>query len=404
MNLRTKLFWVALLYFAQGFPFGIVYDLLPVYFRTHEVALRDIGFLSFIGMPWTFKVFWSPLVDRFGTRQRWIIACLLGMGTLLACLPFANPAVSHLADDGATVLRPATVVWGLLLVFTTLSATQDIAIDAYTIGLMDKGEEGAANSLRVSAYRVAMIAAGGGLVALATWFSWNVIFFAGAGIFVLLALVVPRTPSVAVPEEAKRELFGPLWLWVKRSGGWAVLVFILIYKVGDAAMAPMLKPFWIDRGLSPAEIGLVSTTVGIIASVVGAMVGGAWITRIGIFHGLWVLGLFQALSNLGYAGAALWDIPREGIYAASIVESFCGGLGTAAFLSFLMNVCDKEHAAVQYALLSALFGFSRSISGGFSGWGTEHLGYAAYFGTTFLLALPAYLLLPWVRRWIRERQ
>jgi len=403
MRLRTKLLWVVLFYFAQGFPFGVVNDLLPVYFRTHGVALRDIGFLSFIGMPWTFKVFWSPLVDRFGTRQKWIVASLLGMGVILALLPLGNPAVAHVSEAGETVLRPARLVWGLLLVFTVLSATQDVAIDAYTIGLMDKGEEGAANSFRVSAYRVAMIAAGGGLVALATWLPWTTIFYIGAGIFLLLALIVPRSPAVPVPEESKMELFRPLWAWIRRSGGWAVLLFILVYKVGDAAMAPMLKPFWIDRGLSPAEIGLVSTTLGIVASVIGAMIGGAWITRIGIFHGLWVLGLLQAVSNLGYAGAALWDVPREGIYVAGVVESFCGGLGTAAFLSFLMNVCDKEHAAVQYALLSAIFGLSRSISGGFSGWGTEHLGYATYFGTTFLLALPAYLLLPWVRRWIRER-
>ena len=404
MRLRTKLVWVALFYFAQGFPFGVVYDLLPVYFRTHHVALRDIGFLSFIGMPWTFKVFWSPLVDRFGIRQRWVIASLLGMGAVLALLPFGDPAVAHVGKDGEVLLRPATLVWGLLLVFTVLSATQDIAIDAYTIGLMDKGEEGAANSFRVSAYRVAMIAAGGGLVALATWLPWTTIFYLGAGIFLVLALLVPRSPVVPVPEEAKKALFRPLWIWLRRSGGWAVLLFILVYKVGDAAMAPMIKPFWIDRGLSPGEIGLVSTTLGIAASVIGAMIGGAWITRVGIFHGLWALGLLQAVSNLGYAAVALWDVPREGIYAAGVLESFCGGLGTAAFLSFLMNVCDKEHAAVQYALLSALFGFSRSISGGFSGWGTEHLGYASFFGMTFLLALPAYLLLPWVRRWIRERE
>jgi len=162
-------------------------------------------------------------------------------------------------------------------------------------------------------------------------------------------------------------------------------------------MGPMIKPFWVDRGLTPAEIGLISTTLGVVATVLGALAGGAWIARIGIFRGLWILGLFQALSNLGYAGVAQFQLSRGFLYSASVFESFTGGMGTAAFLSFLMNVCDKEHAAVQYALLSALFGFSRSVAGAFSGWGTEHLGYAAYFGLTFLLALPAYALLPFVR-------
>jgi PAT family beta-lactamase induction signal transducer AmpG len=182
----------------------------------------------------------------------------------------------------------------------------------------------------------------------------------------------------------------------------AVFLFILTYKVGDASMGPMVKPFWLDRGLSVAEIGLISTTFGVVATIAGAILGGAWIARIGIFRGLWLLGLLQAFSNLGYATVAQLDLPRGYLYAASMVESFTGGLGTAAFLSFLMNICDKEHAAVQYALLSALFGFSRSISGAFSGWGAERLGYASYFFITFLLAFPAYGFLPWVRRWIRE--
>ena len=165
----------------------------------------------------------------------------------------------------------------------------------------------------------------------------------------------------------------------------------------------MVKPFWIDRGLSPAEIGLISTTVGVLATIAGAVLGGIWVNRFGIFHGLWALGLVQAGSNLGYAAVAQFDLPRGFLYGASIFESFSGGLGTAAFLSFLMNICEKEHAAVQYALLSALFGLSRSVAGGVSGWGAERLGYASYFGLTFLLAFPAYALLPWVRSWVRGR-
>jgi len=390
-DLRRKLVWVALLYFAEGFPFGLVYEMFPVYFRTAGVSLREIGLLSMLGLPWSLKVFWSPLVDRFGDRRAWVSACLAGMAAILLVLP---------------VFPPGTVGWtlrGLLLLFTILSATQDIAIDAYTVGLMNPGQEGPANSVRVAAYRAAIILAGGGIVALSHLLSWPVLLRLAAVVPLILALSAWRAPRVAVPVEARRALFRPLWLWLRRPGGIAVFVFILLYKVGDASMGPMVKPFWLDRGLTSAEVGLVSTTFGMLATIAGALVGGVWIARIGIFRGLWALGLLQALSNLGYASVGWLDLGRGYVYAASVFESFTGGLGTAAFLSFLMNICDREHAAVQYALLSAVFGFSRSISGGFSGWATERLGYGDYFGVTFLLAFPAYALLPWVRAWVRER-
>lgn len=449
LPLRRKLFWVGLLYFAEGFPFGIIYDLLPVYFRSFGVSLKDIGLLSLIGLPWSLKILWSPLVDRYGQRKHWTTAALLGMGLLLALVPLfpAGP--------------PTRALWMVLLGFTILSATQDIAIDAYTIGLMDKGEEGAANSLRVSTYRAALIVGGGGLVALADLLPWSVMLLTGSAIFFALAIAAWRSPRLSIqgqpwsafPREATqwltrswvpriaagaalvllllgrssegfaRWLAGPsaipigsfalivllvifypaLRMWRTRWSGIAVFAFVLIYKLGDSSMGPMVKPFWKDRGLSNAEIGLISTTVGVVATVVGSMVGGIFCARRGIFHGLWLLGAAQALSNLGYAAVAQFELPRGAIYGASVLESFTGGMGTAAFLSFLMNLCDKESAAVQYALLSALFGFTRSVAGAASGWATEQMGYASFFLLTFFLAFPAYLLLPWVRGWIRER-
>jgi PAT family beta-lactamase induction signal transducer AmpG len=181
-----------------------------------------------------------------------------------------------------------------------------------------------------------------------------------------------------------------------------IFLFVLTFKLGDASMGPMVKPFWVDRGLSVEEIGTVSTTVGAILTVLGALLGGAVTSRWGIFHGLWTLGLLQAVSNLGYAAAAALGAGRVGIYSASMCESFTGGLGTAAFLAFLMHICDKRRAATEYALLSALFGLTRSLAGTFSGWGTEQIGYANYFALTFLLSFPAFALLPWVKSWAED--
>ena len=171
-----------------------------------------------------------------------------------------------------------------------------------------------------------------------------------------------------------------------------------------------VKPFWVDYGKAiwPTDddlmfqIGLFPTTFGIVLSVIGALMGGAFISRYGIFHGVWFLGLLQAVSNLGYALVYWLNLGRFGLYGASMFESLSGGLGTAAFLAFLMNVCDKEHATVQYAFLSSIFSLTGRLIGGFSGLGAERYGYGNYFAITFVLSLPAYALLPWVAGGIKE--
>jgi len=199
MSLRRKLFWVSVLYFAEGFPFGIAVDNLPVYFRVHGVSLTEIGLMSLLGMPWTLKVLWSPLVDRFGTRQRWIVSCLVTMAVVLALVPSVPAA------------PPSPLLWGLLILLTTASATQDIAIDAYTIGFLESGEEGVANGVRVAAYRVALIVGGGGLVILAGSLGWPVVFYAAAAITIGLALLTWGTPPLHLPPaDRQQQWFRPL--------------------------------------------------------------------------------------------------------------------------------------------------------------------------------------------------
>jgi PAT family beta-lactamase induction signal transducer AmpG len=175
----------------------------------------------------------------------------------------------------------------------------------------------------------------------------------------------------------------------------------MLYRVGDRALGPMIKPFWVDRGFTDEETAFVSTTLGALALVAGAVVGGVVVARVGIHRSLWVLGLLALASNLAYAlAAAMPEAGATGVYAASVVESFCGGLATAAFMSFLMRVCEKEHAAVQYALLTALYALAGSAVAMPSGALTERFGYAAYFAVTAAFALPAFAFLPGVRSWL----
>ena len=395
---RQKLGIVALLYFIQGAPAAILWEVLPVYFRINGVSLRAIGGLRLLELPYSLKVFWSPLVHRFGDRRLWVMACMLGIAAVLFALPFVD-----VAGVGLIVLV-------LILALTTLSATQDIAIDSYSVGLVNRDEEGAANGVRASAYRVALVFAGGGLVFLAAVLAWNSLFILAGIVFTLLGFAALAIPRLKLPDEARTH-------WWKGFAGWAgtwrvlpLIAFVLTYKLGEFAIGPMVKPFWVDYGKSiwPVQddlmfqIGLFPTTFGIVLSVVGALAGGAFISRYGIFHGVWFLGLLQAISNVSYSLVEWFDLGRFGLYGASMFESVSGGLGTAAFLAFLMNVCDKEHATVQYAFLSSVFSLTGRLIGGISGLGAEKYGYGNYFAITFLLSLPAYVLLPWVKQWIHE--
>ena len=477
--LKSKLFWVGVLYFSEGFPLGVFYEIFPVYFRQQGVELRQIGVLSLLGLSWTLKFLWAPAIDYFRRHRRWMAAVDVAMGG--AMIYFAVQA-----GFGPSV-------WMAIGVFTMLSATNDIAIDGYTIELLSKDELGLANGIRIGMYRVGMLASGAVLMA-SDAIGWSGAFVCAAVIFFGLAVVsltapperqvvvprasigneiaalarspfalmavaalalgvvwlvngvtkwservdgfwlwsaagalalaglvalagrargetaTPATPS-PVPDDALTGgvVFGALLELLRRPGIVPVLVFILVFKLPDAAMGFMVKPFWVDAGFTAAQIGLVSVNIGLGLSIAGGIAGG-WITdRIGILHALWILGLVQAASNLGYWIAALMlpvvapgtPVPIEHqtvLYAASALESFTGGLGTAAFLAFLMAIVRKDRAATEYALLSSVFALSRSVAGFVGGLGAQSMGYANWFLLTFFLVLPSLLLLPWVKR------
>jgi PAT family beta-lactamase induction signal transducer AmpG len=391
MDLRRKLTWIAVLYFAEGLPFGIAYDVWPVYFRVHGVSLANIGLMSLLSLPWTWKMLWAPLVDRFGARQQWISASLLAL---------AVATVAIIPQDAG---HPSWLLWGVLLAFTAASATQDIAIDAYAVDISTPEETGAINGVRVSAARIALLVGGGGVMMLAELTGWTPLWIALAATFLVLSVIAYASPRVPLDQKERRNPIGPVLRWLLRWEMLPVLLFVPLFKLGDSLLGRMVKPFWVDRGYSLKEIGLISVTLGVILTIVGALAGGWFVKRYGIFHSLLWLGIAQALPHLGYAAVAQFSLPRESIYVASMLESFTQGLGTAAFLSFLMNLCDREHAATQYALLSALFALTRDVVGAFSGIGVERLGYPMYFAFTAVITIPMLALLPLIRKRIREK-
>lgn len=384
-SLRARLAWLAALSFASGFPFGLVNETLPVYLRTHGAGLVEIGLISAVSFPWTFKFVWAPLVDRLGSRRQWIVGCLAGLTLLTVLL-----GVLELGEL-------ARWFWLLLVVMVTLSATQDVAIDAYTIEATTTRELGVANSVRIATYRIAMFTAGGLLIWMAGRNGWPVSFLTGAtmiGALTIAALFIPEPTRVVATAASVWE---PLRALLARPGIWAVIVFALLFKIDIYAMEPMTRPFWVDRGFTLEEIGGILTPGRIVATVGGAVLGGLVTTKLGIFRGLWTLGLVQALSSLGYAGVASIPTSKPLIITAALFENFAHGLGTAAFLAFLMSVCERRYAATQFAVLSALLALSRTLAGGASGVLAEWMGYGDYFFLTFLLAIPAFALLPWIK-------
>ncbi len=302
LSRSLKFLVVFVLYFAEGVPFGFVYTTLSYYLRSRGVPLEQIGILSLLGLAWSLKVLWSPLADRFGTRAAWLVpAQVLVILSMLGLAYLANAPVT-------------LAFWVLVGVLCLASATQDLAVDAYTIDLLDTDELGMANGIRIGAYRVGLIAAGGGVLILSDLVGWSPTFVGVAVIMAALALTVvafgpfhQARPEVARAQTGKGfgQIKESVQVLMRHPHMGAIIVFILAYKAGDAFLGAMVSPFWRDMGFSGTQFGVASITVGKIPAIVGGFLGGMLTARWGISRALWVLGILQACSILGYWAAAL---------------------------------------------------------------------------------------------------
>jgi PAT family beta-lactamase induction signal transducer AmpG len=346
--------------------------------RAHAVPLAQIGMLGTIGLAWTLKFLWAPLVDGVGSYAGWVRGSLVVVAAALVAIGFGGPAGS-------------SWFWAAVAVLAVASATQDVAIDAIAVAKSSPSTVGHVNSVRVTAYRIAIIVAGGGLAAVAGRWGWKAAFATGTAIAISCLASTLLVRDDRRDDRARRATLSPvpaLRRWLARPDMPAILAVALLYKFGDYTLAQMVKPFWVDSGYGIAEIGTATTTIGIGCTILGAVAGGVWIGKRGTGRSLVELGVVQLASNASYAAAAATGAGRAAMYGASIVENLAGGLGTAAFLSYLMSTCDRDDAATEFALLTALMGLSRSVAGSSSGLIAESLGFAAFFGLTLVLAVP----------------
>lgn len=389
--------------FSSGLPLYLLINLLPAWLRSERIDLAAIGLFALVRFPFTWKFLWSPLVDRYalpllGRRRGWMLATQL---LLLVSIPLFG------------LLSPRVDLWAiayLAIVVAFFAATQDIVLDAYRRELLPDPELGLGNAIHVQAYRVSSLVPGALALIMADHFPWQTVFIVTA-LFMLpgiantllvneppLARPAPRTLSEAVVE--------PFHEFITRSG-WAqallVVAFIFFYKLGDSMATALATPFYIDMGFSLSDIGLIAKNVGLAASVIGGLLGGIWMLKIGINRGLWLFGAVQVMSILGFAWLAYVHEPDRVLLAWVIAFEALGvGLGTAAFTAFIARATDPRYTATQFALFTSLAAVPSTLVNATTGWIIEQTGWFAFFLLCTALALPGMALLlrvaPWTER------
>lgn len=384
---NKKLFYIGFIYFFSGLPFGFFYTFIPVFFRSEGIDVKTIGLFSIAGLPWSLRLLFAPFIDRYFYKSFWMGISLIGISVSIFALSF---------------FTPATLLFFIFLFFITFFSTLfDTASDGFVVEWIPSEVLGKANGLRISAYRIALIIFGGGIVAISHYLGFKVIFYIlsiitfVSGIF-LISNSFLKVISKEFPISFGSQFINPLKEILKRESVFLLLFFVLTYKIGDALLGAMVYPFWVDRGFNRLEIGLISGTLGSFFTIIGSLLGGYLTSLWSIKNSLLILGFFQSFSNLGYTIASLPYLPKETVYFASLFESFSGGLGTAAFLTFLTNLCKKEFSSTQYAVFSTLFSLSLTFSRTFSGYGVSYFGYTYFFLITFFISLPPLFLIFWI--------
>jgi PAT family beta-lactamase induction signal transducer AmpG len=387
---------VAFLGFSSGLPLALTGGTLQAWMTVEGVDLKTIGIFSLVGLPYALKFFWAPLLDRYalpflGRRRGWILGIQITMMGLIILLGLTSPK--------ETPLLVALIA--LLLTFT--SASQDIVIDAYRTDVLREKERGLGVAVSVTGYRIAMLTSGALALILAGPLGWRLTYLLMAGLMIVgtMATIFGPEPEdlVRPPQSLKEAISGPLSEFFERPAAWAFLALIVLYKIGDAFAGSLTTAFLIrGPGFSIGEVGTINKGLGLIATIFGALYGGVMLARLGLYRSLMIFGILQAISNLSFMVLAYAGKVYSLMVAAVAFENLAGGMGTAAFVAFLMALCNRRYTATQFALLSALASLGRIFVGPPSGYLSHEVGWVVFFFITFLAALPGLFLLYMMRQ------
>ncbi len=382
---------VTLLSFSSGMPLGLVWIAIPDWMRSSGMDIRVVGLITLAQAPWSFKVLWSPLMDRYrlgwlGRRRGWIALSQVALFALMLAL----------AGVGDNPDAP-WVVGALALSIAFASATHDVAYDAYTVDVLRPEEQGVAVGAKTAVYRAAMYIAGGLSITLAGSYSWPLVNLCLALLYLPMILVTvkaPEPPGVPLaPRTLKEAVWYPFLGFLGRHRALEILAFVFFYKFADNLAFALLRPFLVDMKYDEFDRGVALATVGLVATLLGTLLGGMLTTTMGLGHSLWCFGLLQIFSNIGYVFVARAGVDRLLMYSATGFDNFSSGLGTGAFAVLLLRMTQKRFSATQYALFSSLFGLPRIVAGPISGFMVDAIGWEAFFWSTLLAGLPGMILL-----------
>ena len=399
--------------FSSGLPLFVLISLLTAWLREGGVDLKAIGLLALVQFPYIWKFVWAPLCDRYGLpmgrRRTWLLFSQLALIATIPLFGWLSP----------TTELAAISLLAVLVAF--FSATQDIAIDAYRRELLRDEEMGLGNVVHVNAYKIAGLIPGSLSLILADHLSWPWVYGITA-LFMLpgliMTLMVKEPPaSVRAPATLRQAIIEPFHEFIDRKG-WisalAVLAFIFFYKLGDSMATALATPFYLDLGYSKTEIGMIAKNAGLWPNVIGGILGGIWMMKLGLNRALWIFGVLQALVILGFAWLATAGHTLGGLAGVIGAEAFGVGLGTAAFVAFTANTTNPAYTATQFALFTSLAATPRTLANSLTGFLVEGgdvrlgdvtllhidaLGWERFFYVCFAAALPGMLLLFKVAPW-----
>ena len=380
--------------FAAGLPLLLTLSVLQAWMKEEGVDLTVIGLMALVGLPYTLKFLWAPVLDRytipiFGRRRGWL---LLAQTALM------------LAIIGLSATNPAQSPWMVALAafwVTFFSASQDIVIDAYRREDLADEELGLGSSLYINGYRVGMLLASGGGLIMADHIPFSMVYLIMAacllpGILTTLLTPEPNTPQ-GTPQTLHEAIVQPFVEYFSRSEAIWILMFILFYKIGDTMASTMTTPFYLDIAFSKTEIGSIVKLFGFWATIAGSLAGGLIMLKIGIYRSLWIFGVLQAISTAGFALLAQIGHSVPALAAVIAFENLSSGMGTAAYAAFMASITNKKFTATQYALLTSLMGIPRVVASAGTGFMAKHMGWTSFFIFCTLIAIPGLLLLLRIR-------
>ncbi|WP_020167458.1 MULTISPECIES: AmpG family muropeptide MFS transporter [Methylotenera] len=384
--------------FTSGLPLFILISLLPAWLRSEGVDLKSIGLFALISLPFTWKFLWAPLFDRYipplGRRRGWMLIAQL---LLLISIPLFG------------VFNPKLDIWTIAYLATTVaffSACQDIAVDAYRREILPDIELGMGNVIHVNAYKIAGLVPGSLSLILADHFTWQSVFLITAlfmlpGIFMTILVKEPQL-KLGAPRTLRAAVVEPFHEFINRNGlktALLILAFIFLYKLGDSMATALATPFYLDMGFSKTEIGLIAKNAGLWPSVIGGLLGGVWMFKLGINRALWVFGAVQMVAILGFAYLATVGHSLLWLGIVIGIEAFGVGLGTAAFVAYIAQTTHPLYTATQFALFTSLAAVPRTFANAATGYMVENLGWFKFFIVCFILAIPGMLLLIKIAPW-----